>query len=188
MCQANFKKFIENLKEFLGRVSGMIQISIGFIKWCQTTFHFIYFGLFLFTPTLINAGIITPSSSLTPSMVVKFQLQALKANNTPYKDFGIRQAWELAHPKNKRVTGPLQNFTKMIHNSHYKMLLNHKSHKISLVRYNQKIYIFDVGIVAVDDNAYNFEWMIERVTEEGSSKNCWLTISVSPPRKVSNSI
>ena len=166
----------------------MKQIIIGFIKWCKTQNRFFYLGVFLITPTFINAGIITPSSSFTPDMVLKYQLQALKINNTPYKDFGIRQAWELAHPKNKRVTGPLQNFTQMIHNSYYKMLLNHKSHRISLVRNNQKTYIFDVRIIAVDDNTYSFEWMIERVTEEGSSKNCWLTISVSPPRKISNSI
>ena len=33
-------------------------------------------------------------------------------NDRDYKDRGIEQTWKFAHPNNKKVTGPLNNFKK----------------------------------------------------------------------------
>ncbi len=38
-------------------------------------------------------------------------------NDNPYKDRGIIQTWEFAHPNNRKMTGPLESFKNMIKTS-----------------------------------------------------------------------
>ena len=57
------------------------------------------------------------------------QLKSLQNNNVPYKDAGIEQTWEFAHPDNKKMTGPLEKFKQMIYSKSYKILISHKSNK-----------------------------------------------------------
>ena len=46
--------------------------------------------------------------------MVKIQLTALKNNNKSSKNEGIYQCWLFAHPENKKYTGPVRKFEKMI--------------------------------------------------------------------------
>ena len=61
-----------------------------------------------------TAEILKPSSNIKPSEVVKIQLNGLQKNDLDFKDSGIEQTWNFAHPNNKKVTGPLPNFKRMI--------------------------------------------------------------------------
>ena len=70
----------------------------------------IFFSIFL-SPT--NAEILKPKSDIKPSEVVKIQLIGLQENDLDFKDSGIEQTWNFAHPNNKKVTGPLPNFKRM---------------------------------------------------------------------------
>ena len=63
--------------------------------------------------SISKADLLKPNKTLKAIDVLKIQLQSLRNNNMPYKDAGIEQAWEFAHPNNKIVTGPLSNFKKM---------------------------------------------------------------------------
>ena len=49
-----------------------------------------------------NANLIKPNSDLKPFDVLLIQLNSLKNNNIPYKDAGIEQTWEFAHPNNQK--------------------------------------------------------------------------------------
>ena len=72
--------------------------------------------LFFFIITNISAAdLIKPKPALKPLDVLLIQLNSLKNNNTPYRDAGIEQTWEFAHPINKAATGPLERFKKMIY-------------------------------------------------------------------------
>ena len=86
------------------------------------------FFFFLFT-NIANADLIKPNTNLKPFEVLMIQLNSLKNNNNPYKDAGIEQTWEFAHPKNKAATGPLERFKKMIYSDMYKILIKHENHK-----------------------------------------------------------
>ena len=57
---------------------------------------------------------IKPNESILPSEVVKIQLTGLQKNDLNFKDSGIEQTWNFAHPNNKKVTGPLPNFKRML--------------------------------------------------------------------------
>ena len=69
---------------------------------------------FLISISISKADLLKPNSKIEPSEVVKIQLIGLQKNDLGYKDSGIEQTWNFAHPNNKKVTGPLDNFKRMI--------------------------------------------------------------------------
>ena len=76
------------------------------------------FFLFIFT-NISSADLIKPNTNLDPFEVLMIKLNSLKNNNKPYKDAGIEQTWEFAHPNNKAMTGPLDKFKRMIYSETY---------------------------------------------------------------------
>ena len=87
--------------------------------------------ILLLTTVYSYSELINPNKNITPKEVVEIQLNGLKQNDLEYKDRGIEQTWTFAHPNNKRVTGPLGNFKRMIKGASYKMMINHLSHTIT---------------------------------------------------------
>ena len=122
-----------------------------------------------------------PNSSLKPIEVLTIQLDSLKRNNIPFKDAGIEQVWNFAHPSNKKITGPLEKFKKMIYSKSYKMLINHVNSEITILSENKNSSIYEVKILSNDKKKYSYIWQIEKIQEKGNLINCWMTISVSGP-------
>jgi hypothetical protein len=146
------------------------------------------FILALFFIANAKADLIKPNNSIEPYQVVKIQLRGLKENNVPSKDYGIKQTWEFAHPKNQKNTGPLESFKNMIKGDSYKMLLNHIDHKIIQVSSSDMISLFEVTILDKNKTYYKFNWQIEKYIEKGPLKDCWLTTIVSAPISLGSSI
>ena len=109
------------------------------------------------------------------------QLKSLKNNNTPYKDAGIEQTWEFAHPFNKATTGPLEKFKQMIYSESYKILISHENTKTVILKESPDKFIFKVYILSKEKKRYYYIWQIEKVKREGDLKNCWMTTAVSDP-------
>lgn len=66
-----------------------------------------------------------PRPELTPQDVVRLVIEALQHNSeTPY-DEGIRVTFNFASPANRRATGPLQRFIKMVKSPKYRLMLGH---------------------------------------------------------------
>ena len=135
-----------------------------------------------------KAQIIKPSSSIKPMQVVKIQLTGLMKNDLNYKDQGIEQTWEFAHPNNKIFTGPIKNFKEMIKGENYKMLINHFEHKVKEIYVDEKIAVFEVTVLDINNKYYKFKWQVEKYEIDGSLKNCWLTTAVSQPMPMGSSI
>ena len=135
---------------------------------------------FLFT-NISNADLIKPNSNLKPFDVLTIQLDSLKNNNNPYKDAGIEQTWEFAHPINKASTGPLERFKKMIYSNSYKKLISHQNNKIIILKESVNKFVYKVYVLSKDKKKYYYIWQIEKVTQEGNLKNCWMTTGVSDP-------
>ena len=110
------------------------------------------------------------------------QLSSLKNNNIPYKDAGIEQTWEFAHPNNKAITGPLDKFKKMIYSESYKILISHQSAEITILKETENISVYKVTILTKNKKKYYYIWQVEKVLSEGKLKNCWMTSSVSSPK------
>ena len=135
-----------------------------------------------------NAEILKPNSDIKPSEVVKIQLSGLQKNDLSYKDGGIEQTWNFAHPNNKKVTGPLPNFKRMIKGDSYQMMLNHLSHTITELRSSDKWAQFEVIILDKNKIYHKFNWQVEKYTDDGPLKDCWLTTMVSNPIPLGSSI
>ena len=127
------------------------------------------------------ADLIKPSSSLKPFDVLMIQLNSLKNNNSPYKDAGIEQTWEFAHPNNKKITGPLSRFKQMIYSESYKILISHENSEITTLKETENIFVYKVTILSKDKKKYYYIWQIEKNLIDGNLKNCWMTTRVSNP-------
>ena len=138
------------------------------------------FFFFLFT-NISNADLIKPNSNLKPFDVLMIQLNSLKNNNNPYKDAGIEQTWEFAHPINKASTGPLEKFKQMIYSDNYKILISHENNKTIILKKSANKFVYKVYVLSKDKKKYYYVWQIEKVEREGSLKDCWMTTGVSEP-------
>jgi len=144
--------------------------------------------LLLVTLSFSNAELLSPNNTISPKEVVKIQLSGLQQNDLNYKDSGIEQTWQFAHPNNKRVTGPLSNFKMMIKSDSYGMMINHLSHTITEVGSSDKWAQFEVIILDKDKIYHKFNWQVEKYILDGSLKDCWLTTMVSSPIPLGSSI
>ena len=144
--------------------------------------------LLLITISISKAEILKPSSDINPKQVVKIQLTGLQKNDLNFKDSGIEQTWNFAHPNNKKVTGPLGNFKRMLKGDSYQMMINHLSHTITQLGSSDKWAQFEVIILDKNKIYHKFNWQVEKYIEEGELKDCWLTSMVSNPIPLGSSI
>ena len=156
------------------------------LKKLHLTFSVIVFFFFIFS--FLKADLLIPKNSILPAEVVKIQLVGLMNNDSEYKDSGIEQTWHFEHPKNKKVTGPLDNFKRMIKGDTYQMMLNHLSHTITQLGSGDKWAQFEVVILDKNKIYHKFNWQVEKYIEDGDLKDCWLTTMVSNPIPLGSSI
>ena len=152
----------------------------------KTVFKILIF-LFIFS-TFSNAELLNPNSNIKPKEVIEIQLNGLQKNDSKFKDSGIEQTWNFAHPNNRRVTGPLSNFKMMLKSDSYGMMINHLSHTITELGSSDKWAQFEVIILDKNKIYHKFNWQVEKYTLDGSLKDCWLTTMVSSPISLGSSI
>ena len=156
------------------------------LKKLQIIFNIFIFSLFL-VPTS-NAELLNPRSDIKPVEVVGIQLTGLQKNDHNFKDSGIEQTWNFAHPLNKKATGPLDNFKKMIKGASYQMMINHLSHTITELESGDNWAKFEVIILDKKKIYHKFNWQVEKYLSDGPLKDCWLTTMVSNPILLGSSI
>ena len=135
-----------------------------------------------------NADLKSPNNLILPAEVVKIQLIGLMDNDKDFKDSGIEQTWNFAHPNNKKNTGPLPNFKMMIKGNSYQMLIDHLNHTITELGSSDKWAQFEVIILDKNKIYHKFNWQVEKYTMDGPLKDCWLTTMVSNPTSLGSSI
>ena len=146
------------------------------------------FIFFLFNTISAKADLKSPTALILPAEVIKIQLVGLMDNDKEFKDSGIQQTWNFAHPDNRKNTGPLANFKIMIKGNSYNMLLNHLSHTITELGSTDKLAKFEVIILDKDKVYHKFNWQVEKYVVDGPLKDCWLTTMVSNPISLGSSI
>ncbi len=116
-----------------------------------------------------------PAPELSPQDVVHIQIAALGQNNA--EDEGIALTFKFASPSNKRFTGPLERFTRMI-KSNYGLMLNYRKATFDEVIINgdeatQLVRLTDAeGIVVV------FSFSLSKQTGDECT-GCWMTDAVT---------
>ena len=146
------------------------------------------FIIFFAFVSVSKAELIKPNNKIEPIEVVKIQLLGLQKNDDKFEDSGIEQTWNFAHPDNKKVTGPLDRFKRMIKGNNYQMMINHLSHNITQIRGGDSWVEFEVILLDKEKTYHKFNWQVEKYTQDGPLKDCWLTTMVSSPEPLGKSI
>ena len=156
------------------------------LKKLHLTFSVVLF--FFLNISFLKADLLIPNNLILPAEVVKIQLVALMNNDKKFKDSGIEQTWNFAHPNNKKNTGPLPDFKMMIKGNSYQMLIDHLNHTITELGSSDKWAQFEVIILDKNKIYHKFNWQVEKYTMDGPLKDCWLTTMVSNPISLGSSI
>jgi len=156
------------------------------LKKLLLTFNIVVF--YFLSTVALKAELINPNSSIKPKQVIEIQLIGLMKNDDLFKDSGIEQTWNFAHPSNKQVTGPLPRFKTMIKGKSYSMMIDHLEHTVTQLAFGDNWAQFEVIILGKDKNYHKFNWQVEKLNTDGPLKDCWLTTMVSQPISLGNSI
>ena len=108
------------------------------------------FTFFFLLTNFSNADLIKPNITLKPLDVLVIQLNSLQNNDYPYRDAGIEQTWEFAHPNNKIMTGPLKKFKQMIYSKSYEILIRHEKSEITILNETNNKSVYKVYILSKD--------------------------------------
>ena len=156
------------------------------LKKLPTIFNF--FLIIFLSTSISKADLLEPNINIGPYDVVKIQLTGLQNNDKLSDDFGIKQTWNFAHPNNKKYTGPIDKFTKMIKGDSYQMLIDHLEHTINPLGNSDKWAQYEVVILDKNKIYHKFSWQVEKYEGEGPLNDCWLTTMVSSPIPLGSSI
>ena len=140
--------------------------------------------IFTLTPVLQASALATghgefPSPDYGPEDVVRIQVQALGNNDVPYRDAGIEVAFRFASPTNRRFTGPLWRFTRMLHTPTYRPFLFHRTVHIGRADIQGGRATLAVILTAADGRRVGYVFRLSRQRGEPCDA-CWMTDEVWP--------
>lgn len=122
-----------------------------------------------------TAALPTPNPDLSPEQVVRLQLESLQHNDDSNQ--GIAAAFNFASPDNKRNTGPLTRFVKMLKTPPYNAMLNHRSVEFDPIEISGDSATQRVKLTGADGQSTVYIFMLSKQTE-APYQNCWMTDSV----------
>ncbi len=120
-----------------------------------------------------------PSLELEPQDVVRIVIHALSNNDFPFADAGIATTFGFASPANRRNTGPLDRFTRMVKGFPYGVMVDHANSEFSEVVYvgdhaYQVVVLTDAG-----GRKHGFAFRLSR-QRDGVYAGMWMTDAVWP--------
>lgn len=119
-----------------------------------------------------------PTPRLSPAEVVRIQLEALRANDAT--DRGIAVCFRFASPANKRATGPLARFARMIKDGPYALMLRYRSAELAPVEVRGDAALQRVTLVGPTE-VVTYLFVLARQGEAdcpGCCPGCWMTEAV----------
>lgn len=115
-----------------------------------------------------------PTPDLGPREVVELQLQAFRANDE--EDSGIEVAFRFASPRNKRATGPVERFARMMKGPLYRAMLVYDEATYGETLVRGRVALQRVELTA-GERRVSYEFYLVR-QEGGPFDQCWMTESV----------
>lgn len=119
----------------------------------------------------------TPDPEYGADDAVSAQLDALQRNDDPHENAGIQTAYNFASPANRRSTGPLDRFVRMVQSERYSVMIdfeeavsgpversgNHAEQRVTITGDNGRTVTYEFGL---------------SVQSTGPFRGCWMTDSV----------
>ena len=118
-----------------------------------------------------------PEPELKPNDVVRLQLLAMQQNDD--SDFGIEVTFRFASPANKKQTGPLKRFIRLVQNPSYRPLLNHINATFLELTVEEDFAVQDVIITTSNGKRIGYRFRLS-IQKGPLFPGCWMTDSVIP--------
>ena len=115
-----------------------------------------------------------PAPDLSPVDVVTYQLKSLQENTNGE---GIADTFRFASPANKRVTGPIERFSRLFDHIQYRPMLNHQSAQVTLLSNNGTVAEVLTEVIDQDGSIHQYRFRLS-IQERGANIDCWLTDAV----------
>lgn len=123
------------------------------------------------------SGLPTPDPEYGPGQVVRIQLEAFADNDDPVENAGIKTAYNFASPANRRATGPLNRFVKMVEGPRYAPMIDHVEARTESLQRTGDRAQQRVTLTGPDDRTVTYQFELSVCNEE-PFEECWLTDSV----------
>ena len=118
-----------------------------------------------------------PEPELKPNDVVRLQLLAMQQNDE--SDIGIEVTFRFASPANKKQTGPLQRFIRLVRNPSYRPLLNHTNATFLELTVEEDFAVQEVVITTSNGERIGYRFWLS-IQKGPVYPGCWMTDSVVP--------
>ncbi|MGI8996158.1 MAG: DUF4864 domain-containing protein [Pyrinomonadaceae bacterium] len=118
-----------------------------------------------------------PDPKHSPEQVIGFVLEALRRNDTPEKDSGIRLTFSFASPGNREMTGPIDRFIELVKNPLYRPLINHRRAERSPVKIAGDLAQQKVTLIDEQGRRATFLFTLSK-QPAAPFKDCWMTDGV----------
>ena len=122
-------------------------------------------------------NVVLPRPSLKPEEVVKLQLDGLSDRRAD--GVGILQCYCFASPANRAVTGPLENFGRVVRQAPFLPLANPRAVLIGRPQYDDRIARLLVTVIDDQSQVQAFAFFLTR-QREAPFTDCWMTEAVFP--------
>ena len=127
----------------------------------------------------------TPHPSLSPLDVVQIIMNALKKNDEPSKNHGIRVTFNFASPANKKVTGPVKRFVNMVSGPVYGKMVDHLGAVYEKIKVKGDRASIDVIIKVGSGRFVGFRFLLTK-QRDNEFNGTWMTDSVIPVEVISS--
>jgi len=119
-------------------------------------------------------GVPAPHPSYGPGRVVGIQLEALADNDAPIPNAGIKTAYNFASPANRRQTGPLNRFIRMVEGPQYAPMIDHEDAVRGPLEREGSRADQQVTLTGPDGRTVTYRFGVSKQSS-GSLGGCWLT-------------
>ena len=122
------------------------------------------------------------STDLKSSEDVLVQILDIYKNYSSNPEQALDIIWDFAHPDNKEITGPKENFEKMLLSEPYNAILDLKEYSFTKTVATENNEHYEIKILAKNNSYFEVIWVFQYDDCSVGSKNqCWLTIAVTAP-------
>ncbi len=116
----------------------------------------------------------TPDPSYGPERIVGIQLDALATNDDPVTNAGIKTAYNFASPANRRQTGPLDQFVRMVEGPRYAPMIDHEDAVRGPLERDGRQARQRVTLTGPGGRTVTYEFGVSKQSG-GRFDGCWLT-------------
>jgi len=124
----------------------------------------------------------TAQTSIVESNAILTEIIESYQNFSNSPRISLDTIWNYAHPDNKKITGPKENFRNMLLSEPYNSILDLKEYSFTKTVETKDTEHYEIKILANNNSYFEVTWVFQLdKCPENPTNDCWLTIAVTAP-------